>query len=253
MICDIDLLQAIDKLQSCDVMEGAQRVTTSCLYPDGGQVVVFVYRAFKNEGFVITDDGDAFSVLRSYGIETKGKYTPIANKIAERFEIRFDDNIGHFRYDNVPADKLSSYIMFLANGIQSFVHEINSKREIERDYDLSGRIHEILTSSISSKYIIREYGLTGGSGKLHKFSHAIIRNEQKVLLSPVGNHHASLYPAYAKFSDVAKQHPDYYKEAVIAKSEYWLSANISLISDAVDHLNFIEDGLKPLLKRYELI
>ncbi len=252
MNCDIEIKRALEKLHACDILEGAQRISTTCLYPDGARVTLFAYRTHKNAEFVVTDDGDAYEVLRSYGIDTISKYTKTAHDTASKFDMNFNKELSNFYSDPVTSEMLPATIAYLANCVQKFVQQINDKMELENEKDIRERIDECLESYhlIPERNIVRDFEIIGDSGKTHNFSHAILREERTILVSPVSDHHASIAPAYMKFNDVYTQNPDYKREAVISNVSAWGSNNLNLIESVVDNVNYIEEKMKPFMKRY---
>jgi len=250
MICDPEIKKVLERLHACDLLEGAQRVSTSCLYPDGGRVVVFIYKS--HSGYVATDDGEAFETLKSCGIDTRGKFTRLANETANSFGMSFNETLKHFYSPDVNIDQIGAAIVYLANCIQKFVSIVIDKRQLETEKDLSDKIDECLHANnlIPKNHIIRNYSLIGESGKSYEFSHAIIEKERTILIAPITNHHASIAPAYMKFSDVSHEHSDFKREAVISHASEWQATDISLIRSVVSDINYIEDNLKPFMKRY---
>jgi hypothetical protein len=249
--CDVALQKIVQSLHSCDVVEGASRVSTTCLYPDGDSVVVFVYRS-EGDTYVVTDDGKAFDVIRGYGVRvSKGVYKS-ANTFADQFSMRFESEVESFFSDKLEIDQIESAIVFMANTMQRFAEHWNEKRQDRHLGVLRDEIFQCLEEAkIPEKIIARDYEISGESGKSHGFDCALLDDGTKVLIDAVGNHHGAIASSHLKFSDVRINNRDYGMESVIDRALPWNAVDIRLVS-AVSNVNYIDQKMSPLLKKYKL-
>ena len=251
--CDIELQNVVKNLYTCDVEEGASRVSTSCMYPDGALVAVYVYPTEANK-YLITDDGRAFYMLQSFGMDITGGVRRSAANFAEEYFMTYNKLLDAFFSDPIEIDQLESAITYMANMLQSFVTHQNERKLEATKNTLKQQIQESLVKAgIPQKAIARDYTISGESNKQHCFDYAIVKNDAGILIDSLNNHQTAIAYAYVKFNDVYVNHPDYKREAVIEKKSNWKSADLRLIRSTTDHVNFIEDKMEPLAKRYEPI
>ena len=249
--CDMEFQNVLKNLHTCNVVEGASRVSTTCMYPDGDMVAVYVYRS-EGDSYVVTDDGRAFNIIKSYGLDISSGVRRSANSFAQEYFMTYKKDLDAFFSEQVDVDQIESAITYMANMLQNFVRHWNEKKLEAVQHNLKQQIQEGLEKAgIPKKEIVTDYTITGESSKQHHFDYALIKGGTSILIDGINNHQTAIAYSYVKFNDVFVNHPDYKREAVIEKSPSWKSADLRLIRSATDHVNFIEDKMKPLVKRYE--
>lgn len=251
--CDLEIQKAIQSLHTCFVEDGAQRVSTSCLYPGGELVTLSIYKT--SQGFCrVTDDANALETLVSYGVDINQSHIKQASHLAQARGMLFDTKRQQFSSSEVHISQLEAAIIFLSNTIQEFVGNITANISAEKERTLKNLLHDKLANEIRipKHALTKDYELTGQSNKKYTFGNAIIINDISILIEAVSNHQNSIAPTYLKLQDVHERYPEYKREAVISKPNEWSAPNYNIVRSVFDNINEFEKNISPMLDRYGL-
>ena len=196
-VCDIKMQEIIARMNRCDVVEGATRILTTCMLPDGSAISLYVYKKEKDK-YVVTDDGVAFDFLIANGYSLNRSSTRHANNHAERFFLSFDSVTKSFFSDPVDINQVQAALMYMANLVQKFTFDSYERIYEENKIKLDDQIIGILKANkkIPKHTIVTDYSVAGESNKIFHFSCGLIISEKKILIEGVNNHPSSISSAY---------------------------------------------------------
>ncbi|MEL7527479.1 MAG: hypothetical protein AAFN16_17000 [Pseudomonadota bacterium] len=201
-------------------------ISTPLLLPNGATVVVRVSRSV--EGFLVTDHG--LGADEASLIDGSYFYTRIAAKVAQAANIGFDQQ--SFFVLQVSEAQLPGAVTVVANCVHEAVTKTFQKVEERRAKRDADRVYEKLTGVFDAKTIARDVHIIGSSNHEWSFDSGVTLDDGRmVLFEAVSKHHSSVYPAVAKFYDVARNDNAPQRVAVIGQRKAY-GDYISLLSQA---------------------
>ncbi len=224
---DEALFESVAKqLARAEHFGGFSYISTPLLLPNGATVVVRVSRSL--DGFLVTDHG--LGADEADLIDGKSFYSRIAPKVAQAANIGFDQH--SFFVLQVSEDKLPGAVTVVANCVHEAVSRTFFKVEERRAKGDAERVHERLTSVFDARSVARDVHIIGSSNHEWSFDNAVtLEGGDMVLFEAVSKHHTSVFPAVAKFHDVARNDNAPKRVAVIGKREAY-GDYVSLLSQA---------------------
>jgi len=224
---DASLFDSVaSQLARAEHFAGFSCISTPLLFPSGGTVSVRVSRSF--DGFLVTDFG--FGAEEADLLGGKYYYSRIAQKVAEAANIGFDQN--SFFVLQVSEGQLPGAVSVVANCVHEAVTKTFYKTEERRARNDADRVYDRLSSVFNPKFIARDVSIIGSSSHEWQFDSGVtLPNGKLVLFDSVSKHHSAIFPAVAKFHDVARNDDAPRRIAVIGKREAY-GEYVSLLSQA---------------------
>jgi hypothetical protein len=197
-----DILEAMHDFNTCVETDEGCRFTTHCVYPSFDPVNVFV--AKYGDGYRVHDGGGAIRSAWINGRDEKA-VQKIMERHASRFGLSFEQDcfIGTVH----KKDWLLSAILAVANTSSCAAQEAIEFIATANEKSLKSRIDEVLSETVPSQSVGREYEVRGKSGKIHQFDFIIRRPTNAILMDAVVPHHVSIASKYVAFSDAELDTP----------------------------------------------
>jgi hypothetical protein len=226
-------------------VNGAIYVPTHCIFP-GGELVVISVRQGQNGTFILSDDGQATSVIHNACINLSSQQIHKAQELAKAYDTYFTN--GCFTLSGISLDILPVAIITLANLTQQWVSELIFHHETSKEIELKARVYDSL-KRIFINNLDKDFEMIGHSNKPYKFDFRVkIDADKFMLVDAITNHHAAVSAAFQRNYDVRKNANDNYKqEGIIENQASWKGEDLILLGDVLDSI-VIEDNLDTLRK-----
>lgn len=214
------------RLARAEHFAGFSCISTPLLFPSGGTVSIRVSRSF--DGFLVTDFG--FGAEEADLIGGKHYYSRIAQRVAEAANVGFDQH--SFFVLQVSEAQLPGAVSVVANCVHEAVTKTFYKVEERRVRDDGDRVYDRLSNIFNPRFIARNVSIIGSSNHEWQFDTGVTLSDGSlVLFESVSKHHSAIFPAVAKFHDVARSEHAPRRTAVIGKRETY-GDYVSLLSQA---------------------
>lgn len=210
-------------------------IPTHCLYPSNSSVTIFV-EGGKSE-FVVHDNGGAVEEAASSGAHFEKPHRLIGH-IVRSFGLTVDSS-GIIRSGVVPANRLLSTIVLVANASKEASHELldKYKPKIRRNFrsDLATML-EIKFQTLVSK----NPTLIGKSNKAYSFDHKIeISADRQIILDAVMHDASSINSVVVSNLDVREAHHQGVEQFIVYDDhEKWTSSELYLLKMAARPVAF---------------
>ncbi len=231
------------------IKESAEGVSvpTHCLFPDGQHVVLNVAKG-HGEKFILTDDGQAYSVVKEAGIELSSRHISKASELARLYGADFSS--GRFTLNGISLDQVPAAIFSLANLVQHWASGLILAHEAVKETQLKGQVYEKLAALFTPSVLDKEYEMLGESNKHYKFDYRVkLSTSNYMLIDVISNHPYSISSAFQRNYDVKKAaNENYLQEGIIENQKGWKGEDINLLHDVLDGIVPLESDLQPLSK-----
>ena len=171
------------------------RLSTPLLYPGGAMIGIDLSRL--RDGFLVTDSGSARREAGLLGGERA--FTRIARETAERFGVRFDQNM-IFDMD-VPEEDLVIAVIAVANAAKTAVETTALQLALAPHADYRAALWERLERLYSTKHVSRRFRIRGSSDEW-EFDAAVEQDRHLSLFEVISPHATAVSSAVTKFLDV---------------------------------------------------
>ncbi len=244
---NIDIIQK-KMMDALLIRQGSDAIVvpTHCIFP-GGQLVAISVRQGHNGAFMLSDDGQAISVIHDACVDISHQQLSKAQELAKCYDASFVN--GRFTLSGVFVDVIPAAIITLANLTQQWAAELIYHHEVAKDNALKVRVYDSL-KRIFTNSVDKEFEMIGHSNKPYRFDYRVkIADDKFMLVDAINNHHASISAAFVRNYDVKENANDNYKqEGIIENQAAWKGEDLILLGDVLDGIVNIESDLDALRK-----
>jgi hypothetical protein len=222
-------------------------VPTHCIFP-GGQLGAVSVRQGHNGAFMLSDDGQAVSIIHDACVDISHQQLNKAQELAKSYDASFVN--GRFTLPVLSVDTLPAAIITLANLTQQWACELIYHHEVAKDNALKLRVYDSL-KRIFTNNVDKEVEMIGHSNKPYKFDYRVkIAGDKYMLVDAINNHHASISAAFQRNYDVKKNANDNYKqEGIIENQAAWKGEDLILLGDVLDGI--VSESNLDTLRKYK--
>lgn len=137
-LCFKDVGDILAGKTKCFMFNGNVFFPTTCLFPNGSQVVVRI-QCKSDNNFIIDDASVLFDELLSNGVFLSRQKLKKINEMAELYGIYYSEKNKNYIIDEVNESQIFSVCCFLANFVQKIASEILSENFTELKNNLSDK------------------------------------------------------------------------------------------------------------------
>jgi hypothetical protein len=199
-------------------------ISTPLLYPGGSHVVVWLDGA--GDQFTVSDHG--YARLEAELMAGDRIFPRIAADISKNSGIGFDNNC--FSLSGVGRQTLPAAVTLIAN-LSKEAADQTAQRLSENRYSFGEeQLVQRLASVFGINAVSTSVNLIGASTHRWQFHAAVLSDDHLTVFDLVKPSPQSIYPAVAKFSDIAELADGPQRVVVLADKEKTDLANINLLS-----------------------
>lgn len=220
---------------------------TTTLLP-GGELATVVIRADEGGLFSVSDNGSGREAALNQGVFTLGiGARRKATKIAESSGLHVDGDA--FVLRRVSSTRLVSAISFVADASRIWAEYIVMSASSAQTANISDVVQEKLERVYTPGRVRRQVQVLGASTTQYEFDFSVeIDGGGMALFEIVGPSIQSIAFAHTKFSDVARAHQRWPREAVVEDLSAWTSDQTSLLSQVTSHIRSANEAWDNLPK-----
>ncbi|WP_147306433.1 hypothetical protein [Methylovirgula sp. 4M-Z18] len=183
-----------------NTLDGA-RIATHCLYPSFETVYVYVVK--MGDDYRVHDGGGAYRSAWAHGRDHL-LVSRLIDVEAKRFQLHHTDDSLISR--DVSIEWLAPAILSVANASSRVAIAAAAKASAVVEEALVEKIDRILSSTVASERIARNFAIRGKSGGDRHFDFAVRGVDgYDLLINGVSAHHASISAKFVSFSDTENE------------------------------------------------
>ena len=210
-------------------------VPTTTLLPGGGLATV-VIRDDEGGSFAVSDNGAGREAILDQGVLALSPWAKRrATRLAQSIGIDLDGDA--FILRGVTEAQLPSAISHIADASRAWAQYVLDHAAKARTADVSEVVREKLEQLYSPSKVQRKVPILGASTTQHEFDFSVeVEGNRLALFEIVTPSIQSIAFAHTKFSDVARAHGDWLREAVVEDVSLWPSDQTSLLAQVTSHI-----------------
>ncbi|HXW71100.1 MAG TPA: hypothetical protein VEK34_06645 [Methylocella sp.] len=196
MSCDA-VLSVLEPFGKCEDTLAGSRIATHCLYPSFETVYIYVVKI--GDEYRVHDGGGAYRSAWTHGRDHVLASRIIAAE-AKRFRLQHRDD--SLVASDVTLEWLPSAILSVANASSLAASAAVARAAAAIEEALVEKIDKVLSSTIASERIARDFTIKGRSGGDRHFDFAVRDGDAfSLLINGVSAHHTSISTKFVAFSD----------------------------------------------------
>lgn len=215
--------------------EEGLNVPTTTLLP-GGELAKVVIRADEGGKFVVSDNGAGREAALNKGILAVGSGAKRrARKIAEASGLQVDGDAFVLRH--VTEEQLASAVSYVADASRVWAEYIVEQSTKVQVTEVTQIVREKLENAYSARNVKFRASVLGASTTQYEFDFAVeVEGNRTALFEIVSPSIQSIAFAHTKFSDVARAHDDWPREAIVEDLSQWSSDYTSLLAQVATRI-----------------
>lgn len=227
-----DILRAIGEPW---VTEEGLAVPTTTLLP-GGELATVLIRPDEGGRFFVSDNGAGREAALNRGVLSVGAGAKRrAKRIAEAGGLQVDGDAFVLRH--VAQAQLASAVSYVADASRAWAEYIVEQSTKARVAEVAEIVWEKLERAYTARRVKRRPSVLGASTTQYEFDFAVeIEGNRTALFEIVSPSMQSIAFAHTKFSDVARAHDDWLREAIVEDISQWPSDHTSLLAQVASHI-----------------
>lgn len=220
-------------------------VPTTTLLP-GGDLATIIVRADEGGRFSVSDNGGGREAALNQGILSVGTGARRkATKIAQASGLQVDGDA--FILRQVSENQLAGAISHVANASRAWAEYILTSAAASQATEVADVVRAKLERAYTPSKVRRQVQVLGASTTQYEFDFSVeIEGGQFALFEIVGPSIQSIAFAHTKFSDVARAHQRWLREAVVEDLSAWTSDQTSLLSQVTSHIRSANESWENL-------
>ncbi len=220
-------------------------VPTTTLLP-GGDLAMVVVRPDEGGRFSVSDNGSGREAALNQGVFSVGVGARRkANKIAQASGLHVDGDAFVLRH--VSDSQLASAVSFVADASRVWAEYIVMSASATQGAEVADIVREKLERAYTPNRVSRHVQVLGASTTQYEFDFSVeIEGGEVALFEIVGPSIQSIAFAHTKFSDVARAHQRWLREAVVEDLSAWTSDQTSLLSQVTTHIRSANEAWENL-------
>lgn len=226
MKCDL-IVSALSRFQ-CEATEDGARILTHCLYPNFGQVAVYVQTHL--DGFLVHDGGAGYDFAYDEGLSATSMKA-LMREFAAMYGADTDDHRIFARA--LSPDWLASVVLSVANASAAAATALVNSATADRADDKEFREHTFATlcQAFTESRVPRRVQRRGRTGKLYTFAFGVTFKNSVALVDTVSPSPISVASRFTSFSAVGGRGSN---GAFLAYNRPLASADSALLAEVAD-------------------
>ena len=210
-------------------------VPTTTLLP-GGELATVLIRPDEGGRFFVSDNGAGREAALNRGVLSVGTGAKRrAKRIAEAGGLQVDGDAFVLRH--VSEAQLVSAVTYVADASRAWAEYIVEQSSKARTAEVAEIVREKLERVYTPKNVKFRPSVLGASTTQYEFDFAVeIEGNRTALFEIVSPSMQSIAFAHTKFSDVARAHGDWLREAIVEDLSQWPSDHTSLLAQVASHI-----------------
>lgn len=220
-------------------------VPTTTLLP-GGELATIVVRSDEGGRFSVSDNGSGREAALNQGVLSLGVGARRkATKIAYASGLHVDGDA--FVLRQVSESQLAAAVSHVANASRTWAEYILSSSAVSRNAEVAEVVKAKLEWAYTPSKVRQHVQVLGASTTQYEFDFSIeIEGGELALFEIVGPSVQSIAFAHTKFSDVARAHGRWLREAVVEDLSAWTSDQTSLLAQVASHIRSANENWENL-------
>lgn len=220
-------------------------VPTTTLLP-GGELATIVVRSDEGGRFSVSDNGGGREAALNQGVLSVGMGARRrATKIAQASGLHIDGDA--FILRQVSESQLAGAVSHVANASRAWAEYILTSAVASRNAEVADVVRAKLERAYTPSKVRQHVQVLGASTTQYEFDFSIeIEGGELALFEIVSPSIQSIAFAHTKFSDVARAHQRWLREAVVEDLSAWTSDQTSLLSQVASHIRSANENWENL-------